>query len=193
MRKQMRGDSMARSRALAGRGRLIATTVASGIFVGAALMFSGFVSPDRLLERSYARVAPLGTIHLDESIADNEPLLHITRTAIPAGFPSNPPPPALLIDGVPVESGVLNEPLAVGTRLRLAPGTNDAREIEVLEVAEMDAPVVGLPGVRLQLVKARALDRATPSETVRLIFTVREPDRAKIIPAAAAPTSGKVL
>ena len=56
--------------------------------VGAALMFSSFVSPDRLLERSYARVAPLGTIHLDEPVADNERALHVTRTANPAGFPS---------------------------------------------------------------------------------------------------------
>ena len=87
---------------------------------------------------------------------------------------------------------MLSEPLAVGTRLRLAPGSVDAREVEVLEVAEMDAPVVGLPGVRLQLVQARALDGATPSETVRLIFTIREPDRAKVIPVAG-PTSGKVL
>jgi hypothetical protein len=76
--------------------------------------------------------------------------------------------------------------------LRLAPGTNDAREVEVLEVAEIDAPVVGLPGVRLQLVKARALDGARQPETVRLIFTIRESDRAKVTPVAS-PTSGKVL
>jgi hypothetical protein len=191
MRQQMRDHIMANSRALPGGGRLIAIAVASGILVGATLMFSGFASPDRLLERSYARVAPLGTIHLDEPVGDDDRALHVTRTAHPAGFPVNQSP-ALLIDGVPVESGVLSEPLAVGARLRLAPGSIDAREIEVLEVAEIDAPVVGLPGMRLQLVKARALDGATPSETVRLIFTVREPDRAKVIPVAS-PTSGKLL
>jgi hypothetical protein len=158
--------------------------------LGAAILFSGMVSPDRLLERSYARVAPLGKIHLDEAVSDNDRALHVTRTA--AGFPTHPPAPALLIDGVPVESGVLTEPLAVGTRLRLAPGTVDAREVEVVEVAEMDAPVVGLPGVRLQLVKARPLDGAAHSGTERLIFTIRDVDRSKIVPVAG-PTSGKVL
>jgi hypothetical protein len=189
MREQMRGDSMASSRALPGRGRLVATAAGFGLLVGTALTFSSFVSPDRLLERSYARAAPLGTIHLDEAVGDNDRARHVTRTA---GLPINPPPPALLIDGVPVESGVLSEPLSIGTRLRLSPGSIDAREIEVLEVAEIDAPVVGLPGVRLQLVKARALDGATSSGTLRLIFTVREPDRAKVIPIAGS-TSGKVL
>jgi hypothetical protein len=185
---------MANAKVTAGRpSRLIAAAVASGILAGAAVLFSGVVSPDRLLERSYARVAPLGTIHLDEVVADNERALHVTRTANPAGFPATPPAaPALLIDGVPVDSGVLNEPLTVGTRLRLAPGSVDAREVEVLEVAEMDAPVVGLPGVRLQLVKARALDGDSGRRTVRLIFTIRDSDRAKVVPVAG-PAAGKVL
>ncbi len=184
---------MAKSNVRAGHpSRFVAAVVTLGIMIGAAFLISGFVSPDRLLERSYARVTPLGTIHLDEAVADNERALHITRTANPAGFAASPSPPALLIDGVPVESGVLSEPLVVGARLRLAPGTADTREVEVLEVAEMDAPVVGLPGVRLQLVKARALDAAEPSETVRLIFTVRESDRLKVVPVAG-PTPGKVL
>lgn len=186
MQERMRGDSMAKSRVRAsGSSRFAGAVVMLGVMIGAAFLMSGAVSPDRLLERSYARVAPMGTIHLDEPVVDTERALNITRTAIPA-------PPALLIDGVPVESGVLSEPLAVGARLRLAPGTADAREVEVLEVAEMNAPVVGLPGVRLQLVKARALDTAGPTDTVRLIFTVREPDRPKVVPIAA-PTSGKVL
>lgn len=186
MQERMRGDSMAKSRVRAGRSsRIAAVAVTLGVMIGGAFCMTGAVSPDRLLERSYARVAPMGTIHLDEPVVDSERALNITRTAIPA-------PPALLIDGVPVESGVLSEPLTVGARLRLSPGTADAREVEVLEVAEMDAPVVGLPGVRLQLVKARALDAAGRSDAVRLIFTVREPDRPKIVPIAA-PTSGKVL
>ena len=183
---------MANSKVTGRSSRLIAAAMASGVLVGAGFLFSGFASPDRLLERSYARVAPLGTIHLDEAVTDNERALHVTRTANPASDPAHPLPPALLIDGVPVESGVLSEPLSVGSRLRLAPGSVDAREVEVLEVAEMDAPVVGLPGVRLQLVKARALDGATPAETVRLIFTIRESDRAKVTPIAG-PATGKVL
>ena len=186
MQERMRGDSMAKSKVRAGRSsRFAAAAVTLGVMIGAAFLMSGAVSPDRLLERSYARVAPQGTIHLDEAVADNERAVHITRTA-------NPAPPALLIDGVAVESGILSEPLTVGARLRLAPGTADTREVEVLEVAEMDAPVVGLPGVRLQLVKARALDAAGRSEAIRLIFTVREPDRAKVVPVAG-PTSGKLL
>jgi hypothetical protein len=189
MREQMRGDSMATAKVMTGRfSRRVAVAATSVILVGTALLFSGFVSPDRLLERSYARVAPLGTIHLDEVVTDNERTLHVTRTANPI----NPSLPALLIDGVPVDSGILSEPLAVGSRLRLAPGSVDAREVEVLEVAEMDAPVVGLPGVRLQLVKARALDGASRPETVRLIFTIREGDRAKVVPVVG-PASGKVL
>lgn len=187
---QMRGGSMASSKSMAGRSRWVAAAVASGVMFGAAILFSGVVSPDRLLERSYARVAPLGKIHLDEAVSDNDRALHVTRAV--AGFTTNPPAPALLIDGVPVESGVLTEPLTVGARLRLAPGSVDAREVEVVEVAEIDAPVVGLPGVRLQLVKARALDGSAPSRTVRLIFTVRDIDRAKVVPIADA-TSGKVL
>jgi hypothetical protein len=190
VREQMRGDSMASLKAVAGRSRWVAVAVASGVMFGAAILFSGAVSPDRLLERSYARVAPLGTIHLDEAVSDNDRAHHVVRTAV--GLPTTPPAPALLIDGVPVESGVLTEPLTVGTRLRLAPGSVDAREVEVVEVAEMDAPVVGLPGVRLQLVKARVLDSASPSETVPLIFTIRDVDRAKVVPIAG-PTSGKVL
>ena len=180
---------MAYAKVMAGRlSRLVAAAVASSILAGAAIVFSGFVSPDRLLERSYARVAPMGTIHLDEVVSDSERTLHVTRTSNPI----TPSHPALLIDGVVVESGILSEPLVVGSRLRLAPGSVDAREVEVLEVAEMDAPVVGLPGVRLQLVKARALDGASGPETVRLIFTIREGDRAKIVPVVA-PASGKVL
>lgn len=179
---------MASSKAVAGRSRWVAVAVVSGVMFGAAILFSGAVSPDRLLERSYARVAPLGKIHLDEAVSENA--LHVTRTA--AGLPTTPPAPALLIDGVPVESGELSEPLTVGTRLQLAPGSVDAREVEVVEVAEMDAPVVGLPGVRLQLVKARVVDRRAPSNTVRLIFTIRDDDRAKVVPVAG-PTSGKVL
>jgi hypothetical protein len=189
MREQMRGDSMAYAKVMGGRsGRRVAAAVAGGIMVAAVLICSGFLSPDRLLERSYARVAPLGTIHLDEVVTDSERALHVTRAANSI----NPSHPALLIDGVAVESGILSEPLAVGSRLRLAPGSVDAREVEVLEVAEMDAPVVGLPGVRLQLVKARALDGTSGPETVRLIFTVREGDRAKVVPIVA-PASGKVL
>lgn len=189
----MQSDSLAKSTVMGLRRRMICVAVVAGVMVGAGFLFSGFVSPDRLLERSYARVAPLGTLHLDEAVTDNERAPHVTRTANhPAGYPAQPLPPALLIDGVPVESGVLSEPLAVGSRLRLAPGTIDAREIEVLEVAEMDAPVVGLPGVHLQLVKARALDGAGRPETVRLVFTIRDSDRAKVTPVAA-PASGKVL
>lgn len=180
---------MANAKVMSGRSiRRIAAAAAFGALFGAVLIFSGFVSPDRLLERSYARVTPLGTIHLDEVVTDSDRALHVTRTANPI----NPSQPALLIDGVPVDSGILSEPLAVGSRLRLAPGSVDAREVEVLEVAEMDAPVVGLPGVRLQLVKARALDGASAPETVRLIFTIREGDRAKVVPVVG-PASGKVL
>jgi hypothetical protein len=188
----MQSDSMAKSKGMGLRNRMVSAAVLSGVLVAAGFLFSGFVSPDRLLERSYARVAPLGTIHLDEAVTDNERALHVTRTAHPAGHPAQSLPPALLIDGVPVETSVLSEPLAVGSRLRLAPGTVDAREIEVLEVAEMDAPVVGLPGVRLQLVNARALDTASRPETVRLIFAIRDSDRAKVTPVADQ-TSGKVL
>lgn len=176
---------MAGSKVFAGRRRFVAAAVAVvGLAVGAVLS-AGFASPDRLLERSYARVAPLGPIHLDEPVSDRT--LAVTQTANPV-----PVPPALLVDGVAVESGVLSEPLIAGTRLRLAPGSADSREMEVLEVAEMDAPVVGLPGVRLQLVKARPLDSTEASETVRLIFTIRDSDRAKVVPVSAPPV-GKVL
>jgi hypothetical protein len=176
---------MAASRVGSGRRRLLAGVVGIGSLALVAVLSTGFASPDRLLERSYARVAPLGQIHLDEPVADRT--LPVTRTAGPVTSP-----PVLLVDGVAVHTAVLNEPLVAGARLRLAPGTLDSREIEVLEVAEMDAPVVGLPGVRLQLVKARALDGAEASETVRLIFTVRDGEPAKVVPVSVPPV-GKVL
>ena len=59
------------------------------------------------------------------------------------------------------------------------------------DVADMPAPVVGLPGVRLQLVTARTLDRRRP-ETLRLVFAVREPSAVKVVPIAA-PATDKVL
>jgi hypothetical protein len=72
-------------------------------------------------------------------------------------------------------------------------GAADAgtRAVEVQEVADLVAPVVGMPGVRLQLVTARTLDRRRP-ETLSLIFAVREANPVKVVPVVA-PATDKVL
>ena len=185
MRGEMRGVSMASSKVVSGGSRLAAAVVAFGVAVGAAIWGAGFISPDSLLERSYARSAPLGTIHLDEVVYDSDRVLPVTKAS--SRFA---PEPALLVNGVAVQSGVLSEPLVIGSRVQLAPGAIDTREVEVVDTTEMDAPVVGLPGLRLQLVTARLADQEE-GEMLQLIFTVREP--AKVIPASSTRTAGKVL
>ncbi len=187
VRFEMRGVSMASSRVLSGNSRLAAVAVAFGMAVGVAVAGAGFLNPDRLLERSYARSAPLGNILLDEVVSDGDRQVPVTKAAVRVT-----PPPALLIDGVAVQSGVLNEPLAIGARVRLAPGSVGSRDVEVIDAAEMDAPVVGLPGVRLQLVTARLVG-ALDAEPVRLIFTVRDAGHDKVTPASADRVAGKVL
>lgn len=187
MREQMRGVSMASSRMVSGRSRLAAVALTCGMAIGAAVWGAGFVSPDRLLERSYARSAPLGTIHLDEVVTSEDRVLPVTKAANPVM-----PQPALVVDGVAVQSGVLVEPLAIGARVRLAPGAAGSREIEVVDSMEMEAPVVGLPGVRLQLVTARLLG-ASQAQTLQLIFAVRDGDTGKSVPALPDRMAGKVL
>ena len=85
----------------------------------------------------------------------------------------------------------MSEPLAVGDHVQFGDAPAGVRTVEVQDVADMAAPVVGLPGVRLQLVTARTLDRRRP-ETLRLVFAVREPSPVKVVPIAA-PATDKVL
>ena len=68
----------------------------------------------------------------------------------------------------------------------------EVRTVEVQDVADMPAPVVGLPGVRLQLVTARTLDRRRP-ETLRLVFAVREPSAVKVETFATTEEPAKTL
>lgn len=178
---------MASVKVLSGGGRLAAVAVAFGLAVGVAVAGAGLLNPDRLLERSYARSAPLGTILLDEVVTDNDRHVPVTKAAVRLA-----PRATLLVDGVAVQSGVLNEPLAIGARIHLAPGAAGSREVEVIGAAEMDAPVVGLPGVRLQLVTARLLG-AGEAEPLRLIFTIRDGNAEKIAPALHERFAGKVL
>ncbi len=187
MGEKLRGVSMAGSRVISGRNRRFAAAVVLGAVVAAGVFGAGFLSPDRLLERSYARSAPLGTIHLDEIVSDGHRALPVTKAA-----DRRMPPPILMVNGVNVPSGVLAEPLTVGARVRLAPGAADPREVEVIDAEDMDAPVIGLPGLRFQSVTARLLD-APEGETMQLVFAVREPVRAKTVPASSSQTAGKVL
>lgn len=177
---------MANAKVVAGRNQVVAALMVSSLLVIGAIWFWNFVSPDRLLERSYSRVAPHGTLYLDDMGPDARPVIRVTPASAPVA-------PALLIDGVPVESGILNEPIAVGAHLRLAPGATTTRAVEVTGVADLDAPVVGLPGVRLQMVTARPFGHGVRDrETVRLIFAIRDIEPAKAAPAPAA-TAGRVL
>jgi hypothetical protein len=187
MRRGTRGFNMAGSKLISGKSRLVAAALALGMAAGGAVIGTGFLSPDRLLERSYARSAPLGPIFLDEIVAESDRHVPVTKAAIRA-----PAPPALVVDGVAVHSNVLTEPLAIGSRVRLVPGDPRSREVEVLDAAEVNAPVVGLPGVRLQLVTARPVD-GRDDETLRLIFTIRDGGVDKLIPGLPERVAGKVL
>jgi hypothetical protein len=180
---------MVSSRLIVGRGRWAVAAVVSGFAVALGAWSWSFVSPDRLLERSYARVAPQGTLFLDDAGTDGAPSLPITQATVTAAAPAVPP--LLAVDGEPVPSGILSEPLAVGDRVQFGAGAAGTRTVEIREVAEMGAPVVGMPGLRLQLVTARTLD-ARPPEALRLIFAVREPSPVKVVPVAR-PAADKVL
>jgi hypothetical protein len=187
MREQMRGVTMAGSKLIAGRSRLAAAAIGGGLAMVVGTWLWGFTSPDRLLERSYARVAPHGTIFLDD--AGTTASLPVTQVAVSVTPPAQPP--VLVVDGEPVPTGILSEPLATGDRVQFRGADAKLRTIEVREVAEMDAPVVGMPGVRLQLVTARTVDRRR-GETLRLIFAVRETMPVKAAPASTA-AADKVL
>jgi hypothetical protein len=189
MGDQMRGVTMAGSGLIVGRSRLAGAAVASGFAIILGAWLSSFVSPDRLLERSYARVAPQGTLFLDDAGSESASVLAVTPAKVMTAAPT--PLPQLAIDGAPVPSGILNEPLTPGDRVQFGAADAGTRAVEVQEVADLVAPVVGMPGVRLQLVTARTLDRRRP-ETLSLIFAVREANPVKVVPVVA-PATDKVL
>lgn len=189
MGDQMRGVIMAGRRLIVGRRGLAGAAVASGFAVVLGAWLWSFTSPDRLLERSYARVAPQGTLFLDDAGTDGASHLAVTPVKVMMAAPT--PLPQLVVDGEPVPSGVLNEPLSAGDRVQFGAAQAEMRTVEVQEVADIVAPVVGIPGVRLQLVTARTLDRRRP-ETLSLIFAVRESNPVKVLPVAT-PVSDKVL
>jgi hypothetical protein len=181
---------MASSQRIDGRSRLVAAAVGSGFAVVLGAWLWGVASPERLLERSYARITPQGTLFLDDAGNGGASALAVTPAKVTAAAaPAHLP--ALVVDGEPVPSGILNEPLAAGDRVQFGGVDAGVRTIEVQEVADMAAPVVGLPGVRLQLVTARTVDRREP-ETLRLIFAVREASPVKVVPVAR-PAADKVL
>jgi hypothetical protein len=161
---------------------MAAAAVGSGFAVVLGAWLWSFASPDRLLERSYARVAPQGTLFLDDAGADSSTLPVLHAKTISAGPAAQMP--MLVVDGAPVPSGFLSEPLAVGDHVQFGGANSGMRTVVVQDVADMAAPVVGLPGVRLQLVTARTHDRRRP-EILRLVFAVREASPAKVVPIAA--------
>jgi hypothetical protein len=192
MREQKRGVTMVSSRLIVGRSRIVTAALGCGFAVILGAWAWSSASPDRLLERSYARVAPQGTIFLDDAGADASPL-SVTPAKVTAATPAQGP--QLVVDGEAVPSGILSEPLAAGDRVQFSNAQSEMRSVEVREVADVAAPVVGMPGMRLQLVTARSLDRRRP-ETLRLIFAVREAARetgpGKVVPISA-PATDKVL
>jgi hypothetical protein len=194
MREQKRGFTVANSTLTAAVRRLGAVALGSGLamFLGAWLW--AVASPDRLLERSYARVTPQGTLFLDDAGASgspNGPLGLSIMQVKASGAAPMVQQPVLVVDGEPVPSGILSEPLAAGDRVQIRGADTVLRTIEVQEAAEVGAPVVGMPGVRLQLVTARYLD-VRRAEAEHLVFAVRAPEPAKVIPAMGR-TAGKVL
>ncbi|MFN3746439.1 MAG: hypothetical protein ACK4TL_17190 [Hyphomicrobiaceae bacterium] len=181
---------MASSQRIDGRSRLVAAAVGSGFAVVLGAWLWGVASPERLLERSYARITPQGTLFLDDAGDGGASALAVTPARVTAAAaPAHLP--VLVVDGEPVPSGILNEPLAAGDRVQFGGVGAGVRTIEVQDVADMAAPVVGLPGVRLQLVTARTVDQREPA-TLQLIFAVREASPAKVAPVAR-PAADKVL
>ena len=130
---------MASAKAAAGRNQAVAVAFVSSILVVLGVWFWSFASPDRLLERSYSRVTPHGTLYLDDTGSDNPSALRVTKAAAAARAQQ----PLLVVDGVAVPSGILSEPLTVGERVRISTGEFESREMEVQEVTEVDTPVVG--------------------------------------------------
>jgi hypothetical protein len=179
---------------MAGVRRLGTVAAVSGMAVVLVGWLWGFASPDRLLERSYARVTPQGTLFLDDAgtsgSPNGSPSLAVTQVTV-SGAGSAVPQPVLVVDGEPVPSGILSEPLTAGDRVQLRGADTTLQTIEVQVAAEVGAPVVGMPGVRLQLVTVRDLDDRR-AEMQHLVFAVRAPEPAKVIPAVRQ-TAGKVL
>lgn len=191
--KQERGISMSSDGASSGPVLGRGLRGASALTAGFALILGAWVwsiaSPDRLLERSYARVAPQGTLFLDDAGSEGRPHLPVTPARITSGATALLGAPAA--DSEVAPSGILAEPLSVGDRVQLAAVDAAMRSIEVQEVTDVSAPVVGMPGVRLQLVTARALD-GRRTEPLRLIFAVREASPVKVVPVVV-PATDKVL
>lgn len=178
---------MASARAAALRNQVVAAAFVFSFLLVAGAWFAGFASPDRLLERSYARVAPQGTLYLDDMGPDSQPALRVTKAAAMARVQ-----PILAVDGTPMPSGILSEPLTVGERVRIRTGVTEFREVEILEVSELDAPLVGLPGLRLQFVMARPAGHHAQVHE-QLIFAIRDAEPVKIVPAVSVPNQGRVL
>ena len=190
MREQERGVTMASATLIAGVRRLGTVVAVSGLAVVLGAWLWGFASPDRLLERSYARVTPQGTLFLDDAGTSGSPALPVTQVTASGAGPTVQQP-VLVVDGEPVTSGILSEPLTAGDRVQIRGADTTLRTIEVQVAAEVGAPVVGMPGVRLQLVTVRDLDDRR-AEVQHLVFAVRAPEPAKVIPAARQ-AAGKVL
>jgi hypothetical protein len=194
MREQERGVTMASGTLMAGVRRLGTVAAVSGMAVVLGAWLWSFASPDRLLERSYARVTPQGTLFLDDAGAsgspNGSPSLAVTKVTVSGAGPTVQQP-VLVVDGEPVPSGILSEPLTAGDRVQIRGADTTLRTIEVQVAAEVGAPVVGMPGVRLQLVTVRDLDDRR-AEMQHLVFAVRAPEPAKVIPAVRQ-TAGKVL
>jgi hypothetical protein len=194
MREQERGVTMASGTLMAGVRRLGTVAAVSGMAVVLGAWLWSFASPDRLLERSYARVTPQGTLFLDDAGAsgspNGSPSLAVTQVTVSGAGPTVQQP-VLVVDGEPVPSGILSEPLTAGDRVQIRGADTTLRKIEVQVAAEVGAPVVGMPGVRLQLVTVRDLDDRR-AEMQHLVFAVRAPEPAKVIPAVRQ-TAGKVL
>lgn len=178
---------MAGSKPVLGRSRRGATVLVAGFALIFGAWLSSFASPDRLLERSYARVAPQGTLFLDDAGGEGRSSLPVTPARITSGASAQP----TTADAEVAPSGILAEPLSVGDRVQLAAPEAEMQSIEVQEVTDVAVPVVGMPGVRLQLVTARTLD-GRRAEPLRLIFAVREASPVKVVPVAA-PATDKVL
>lgn len=181
---------MANSTSTAGVRRLGAVALGTGLAVFLGAWLWTIASPDRLLERSYARVTPQGTLFLDDAGASGAPGLSITQVRASGAAPTAHQP-VLVVDGEPVPSGILSEPLAAGDRVQIRGADTVLRTIEVQEAADVGTPVAGMPGVRLQLVTVRYPDDRR-AEVEHLVFAVRAPEPVKVIPAVGQ-SAGKVL
>lgn len=121
-----------------------------------AIVGAATLAPDRVLDRAYGP-AMARAEKLWPDAAEQATILR------PASLPA-------------VRNG-LRKPFAVGDRMVIESRAGTPEAIEVIAIEKIDGTSLGLDGVVLQMVTARA-DGAAAGETVRFLFAIDQPAQA---------------